>query len=529
MGKPLHVLMVEDSDDDVELLLRALRRGGYDVVYKRVDSLAAMRLALERMEWEVVISDHAMPRFNAPAALALCREMAPRLPFIILSGEMDLNLAVALMKAGAQDYISKRELARLAPAIERELAEAEVRRAQERAEADLSHAKERIERILESLDDGFFVLDREFRFTYFNRAAARLLGRQRNEVLGRPLFAAFPEARGAVFEERFLRALREGRPDAFEVHFDVAPYRNWYEVQVNPFEDGISVCFRVTTARKQAEEALRRERDLVERIMETSPSGIVTLNREGQITFANLQAERVLGLRKDQITQRAYNAPEWHITDFEGRPFPPEELPFARVMREGYSAMDVCHAIDWPDGRRVFLSINGAPLFDEAGQVDGVIAVVQDVTEQVRTSRRLEAERDRAQKTLDVAQVMLLALNRSGEITLANRKAGEVLGYNEGELRGKNWFDSCLPASVRHRVRETFELLMAGRLEVAEHFENPVLTSAGEERRILWRNTLLRDEDGRIVGTLSSGQEVAPGERIAPGEEVGAQTRESAG
>jgi DNA-binding NtrC family response regulator len=128
MNQPLRLLMVEDSDDDATLLLRVLRRDGYEVVYEIVDTPAAMRAALENQEWDVITSDHSMPHFNAPDALRLARKLRPDLPFIIVSGEIDLNLAVSLMKDGAHDYIQKTELPRLVPAIRRELDEAKIRR-----------------------------------------------------------------------------------------------------------------------------------------------------------------------------------------------------------------------------------------------------------------------------------------------------------------------------------------------------------------------------------------------------------------
>jgi DNA-binding NtrC family response regulator len=100
MNQPLRVLIVEDSTADVELLLRALRRGGYEATYEVVETPTAMRTALARQDWDVITSDHAMPHFSAPAALALAKEVCPDVPFFIVSGEIDLNLAVSLMKGG---------------------------------------------------------------------------------------------------------------------------------------------------------------------------------------------------------------------------------------------------------------------------------------------------------------------------------------------------------------------------------------------------------------------------------------------
>lgn len=131
------------------------------------------------------------------------------------------------------------------------------------------------------------------------------------------------------------------------------------------------------------------DRDLITRIIEASPVGIAVVDREGQITYANTQAERILGLTKDKITQRTYNAPDWRITDHNGNPFPDEKLPFRRVKATQKAVYDVRHAVTWPDGRRVLLSINAAPLLDKSGRFDGVVASFEDVTARVKTEEKL--------------------------------------------------------------------------------------------------------------------------------------------
>ncbi len=142
-------------------------------------------------------------------------------------------------------------------------------------------------------------------------------------------------------------------------------------------------------------ESQRQERDLIAQITETSPIGITRVNTKGEITFANPRAESVLGLKKEQISQLTYNAPEWKITDYAGHPFPHEELPFRKVMELDRPVHDVHHAIMWPDGKRVLLSINGAPLHDAAGAISGAIFTVQDVTEQVQMAEALRESEER--------------------------------------------------------------------------------------------------------------------------------------
>src|SRR5713101_7191595 len=134
MGIPLRVLVVEDSEDDAALLVRELRRGGYDVSYERVDTAAAMSSALNKQEWDLVVSDHSMPHFSGSAALSLLRTKESELPFIFISGTMGEEAAVAALKDGAQDYLMKSNLTRLVPAVQRELREAGDRREHKRLE-----------------------------------------------------------------------------------------------------------------------------------------------------------------------------------------------------------------------------------------------------------------------------------------------------------------------------------------------------------------------------------------------------------
>ena len=128
MSKLLRVLIIENSEDDAELLAIELERGGYEIIYRRVDTKADMQAALsEPQPWDIVLADYSMPQFSAIAALDLLKKWELDLPFVIVSGKIGEDTAVAAMKAGAHDYIVKGKLARLIPAVERELREAVLR------------------------------------------------------------------------------------------------------------------------------------------------------------------------------------------------------------------------------------------------------------------------------------------------------------------------------------------------------------------------------------------------------------------
>lgn len=143
--RSLRVLLVEDSPPDALLLTRALERGGFAPLTERVETREGMHAALKRQQWDVILADHSMPQFSAPEALELMKESDLDLPFIIVSGHIEEETAVAAMNAGAHDYIMKDRLARLVPAIQRELREAAVRHARRESEQNLRRAHEELE------------------------------------------------------------------------------------------------------------------------------------------------------------------------------------------------------------------------------------------------------------------------------------------------------------------------------------------------------------------------------------------------
>jgi PAS domain S-box-containing protein len=132
----------------------------------------------------------------------------------------------------------------------------------------------------------------------------------------------------------------------------------------------------------------------------------------------------------------------------------------------------------------------------------------RELTERKRAEEALNKEKNRMQMYLDIAGVILLALDQNGDIILVNKRGCEVLGYSESEMLGMNWFDRCLPAKNRSMVRGVFNQLMQGEVEPIEYYENTVLNKNDEERLIAWHNTLLKSDEGMIVGTLTSGEDI---------------------
>jgi DNA-binding NtrC family response regulator len=135
LSSQLKILIVEDSDDDAELILRTLRHGGLKAAYHRVDTREATQTALDEQTWDLVISDYKLPRFNGLEALKMVRHRNPDLPFVLVSGTIGEEFAVHTIKLGANDYVLKPNLARICSFVERELKETKRRRAFQEAEA----------------------------------------------------------------------------------------------------------------------------------------------------------------------------------------------------------------------------------------------------------------------------------------------------------------------------------------------------------------------------------------------------------
>ncbi len=190
MENKLRVLIVEDSEDDTRLIVRSLRQGGYQPIYHRVETADEMRQQLEGNTWDIVLADYRMPRFSGLQALQLLQETGVDLPFIIVSGTIGEETAVAAMKAGAHDYLMKSNLSRLAPAVERELREAEGRRRRRRAEEQVRENEARLRAIVGSMAEAMIVVDGENRVVVVNPAAEKLFGLSSDDLLNRPLEAA---------------------------------------------------------------------------------------------------------------------------------------------------------------------------------------------------------------------------------------------------------------------------------------------------------------------------------------------------
>jgi PAS domain S-box-containing protein len=256
--------------------------------------------------------------------------------------------------------------------------------------------------------------------------------------------------------------------------------------------------FRDVTERKQSERILRLERDKAQRYMDTAGVILLALNMQGQITLVNKFACNALGWTADELIGQ----------DFIDTCVPERLRQATRdkleVVQQGDDST-IANEIVTKSGDERLIEWRTTFLRNEASEITGTFSSGSDITDRTLAAAALREERDRAQRYLDTADVMLLALDVQGRITSINRKGCDLLGWSEPELLGRSWVETCLPTRIRAALNTKFDSLMSGDLSTVE---NHVLTKAGEERLIEWRNRVLRDEAGRVIGTFSSGADI---------------------
>lgn len=252
----------------------------------------------------------------------------------------------------------------------------------------------------------------------------------------------------------------------------------------------------------QAEQAQRlHAQRLLSAIADSSTDAIFAKDLDGRYLLFNREAERITGKAAQDVLGRD-----------DSVLFPPAQA--RQIQHNDREVIASGHATSYQenlsttDGDVTYLATKG-PLLDASGKPTGTFGISRNITQIKRALEALAHERDRNQRYLDTVQTMLVALDTQGRITMINRAGCALLGYDEPELLGRNWFETCLPQPEgMEKVYPVFLHVMQGDISSVEYFENTVCCRSGDLRLVAWHNALLTDEKGRITGVLSSGQDV---------------------
>lgn len=231
----------------------------------------------------------------------------------------------------------------------------------------------------------------------------------------------------------------------------------------------------------EAKTSLEKSKASFHNIVEEGTDGIVVVDQTGTVQYVNPATEVLLGRKEEELI---------------GKPF---RFP---VMTNETTEIDIAgpnkeHGI--AEMRIVETRWNDQP---------ARLALIRNITDRKQAEIKLQEQKDRAQKYLDVAGVMLLVIDQNGNVSLINKKGCEILEYEEHEIIGKNWFDNFIPERIREQIKTVEKRIKAGEAKELEYYENPVLTKSGQERLIAWHNTVLSDEDKKTMGSLCSGEDI---------------------
>jgi len=517
--KQIKVLIVEDSEDDALLMVRELERDGFVPRWRRVETAAGLGEALDEGGWDVILADYSLPGFTGAEALAMVRGRGLDVPFIIVSGSSGEELAVEMMRDGADDYFLKGMLRLLPGAVRRELREAEARRGRWEAEERLRL----LTRALEASANAVVLADRDGIIQWVNPAFTYLTGYELQEALGQN-----------------PRVLKSGvQPQSFygEMWDTILAGKVWHGELVNKRKDGTLYTEEMTitpvmddageithfiaikqdvTGRKRMEEALRESEERYRDLVEHSHEIIGTHALDGAILSLNRAVEEILGLPREQVVGTSFRdlvVPEHRheVDDY-----------LRRIAEEGEAA-GIMRVVR-PDGTERLWDYRTS-LRREGVDEPVVRCVIRDITEEWQAQKELEESEERYRDLVEKAGIAIMVDDEQGRMTYCNRRLGELFGYSEEELAGM-----AIGRLVAPEDRDRVIALHRA------HFTGESAPWSYRFRGIRRDETILRlavdvtplVRDGRTVGTRSYIRDVTE-EELVQAQLLQAQKMESVG
>ena len=504
MFKPLRALILEDRASDVELMSHELRRAGFKVDWQQVDNEADYCAHLDPA-LDIILADYSLPQFSALRALQLLRERGLDIPFIVITGSIGEEVAVECMHQGAADYLLKDRLARLGQAIEQALERKRLRAERRQAEETLRESEARYKRLADSITDIFFALDKDLRFTYWNKATEALTGVLAEDAIGKCLPELFPGVTVIGQAEKLYRDVIETqRPQTLVMEVPSGDQLLFFEISAYPSKSGLSVFARdITESRRTAEALAKSEREKAA-ILDAMSELMVYQDTEMRVLWANRTVGESVGLTPEQLVgRRCYEI--WGQGD---RPCPGCPVEKARLTGQPQEA-EVTHA----DGRVWF--IRGYPVRGAKGEVVGIVELTLEITERKRAEERLSSLLRFQGEMLDTAAIWIDTLDAEGNVTFWNRAAERISGYSREEVLGHGRIWEWLYPDPDYRAQILSKVMdIIQKAQQTENFETTICCKGGEHRVISWHSNDLMDDQGKVAGSIALGADVTEHKRL---------------
>jgi len=373
-------------------------------------------------------------------------------------------------------------------------------------EESLRESEEFSSSLLSNSPNPILVLNPDASVRYVNPALEKLTGFSSKELVGKkPPYPWWSEETLQKTRRDFEKAIQRGAKRLEELFQKKNEERFWVEITSTPVRSNGEFQYYLAnwvdiTERKRTEEALRRSEERFRDLFENANDLIQSVTADGHFRYVNKRWREILGYSEEEVA----NLLLWDIIH-------PDSIPhcrevFQKVM-SGKTVKNIEVVFVAKDGKLVPVEGNVNCRFEE-GKPVATRGIFRDITERKQAEEIIRRERDRAEQYLKIAGVMLAAIGADENITMINKRGCEMLGYKERELLGKNWLHLLVPQRIRGEIREVFNKLMAGDVELVEYYENPLLTKDGEERLVAFHNTVLRNPNGEITGVMFSGEDI---------------------
>jgi len=362
--------------------------------------------------------------------------------------------------------------------------------------------------ILESITDAFVAFDRDWRYTYVNRAAAKILQKTPEELLGKHVWnEVFPELVGGIAYRELHRAVAEQVPVSWEEFGE--PMQCWLEANAYPSPTGVAVYFRDVTDRKQAEAERERllheleiERARFEAVLRQMPAGVMIADAaSGKLVLANEQTKQIVGYGYEQLLALEEYAPiiPCEISRLDGQLYSPNEYPLVRSLKTGEVVTNEEIEIHRNDGSRIFINVNSAPILDNQGQIVAAVVVFQDVSERKRVEQALRESESQLRGLFDANLIGIIIGDFQGNILEVNEAWLATLGYTREEvLSGEVNFLEITPPEFRHLDEQA----VAQMKQVGRHapFEKEYIRKDGTRVPVLVGTAYLGEPDDLGLG-----------------------------
>ena len=496
-SKKAHILLVDDNADMRDYVKRLLDPR-YDVKVV-ADGLAALAAVREHLP-DLVISDVMIPRLDG---FELLRELRTNpqtrtIPIILLSALAGEESRIAGLEAGADDYLIKPFSANeLLARVNANLSQAKMRREatlrEQLARADAEAAQQRVNHILESITDGFASLDRQWRYTYVNQEAARLVRKTPEELIGKKVWDVFPEAVGSRFYHEYHRALAEQVSIEFEEFYP--PLNTWFQFRIYPSFEGISVYYQDITERKQAEERLWDTNQTLNSVVQACPLGITVFSLDdGRVKLWNPAAEKIFG---------------WSEQDALGHFLPTvsedkqnEFLANLDIIRQGKELAGVELRRQKKDGSPIDIAVWANAIQDAKGELN-CISIVADISERKRLEEELRSALMKLTSHVENSPLAVVEWDRDFRVTRWSQQAEKLFGWEASEVMGKGPHDwHFVYAEDLEATKGIIERLVNGT-EQRNISGNRNYTKNGKVVHCEWYNSALFDESGKMMSALS--------------------------